>query len=259
MTTDAIDPAPWLAAVQASHARLRSLVEPLSSEEVRGRAYPSEWSIAQVLSHLGSGAQIFGLFLEAGLSGSAAPGVELFHPIWDGWNAKSPQDQASDGLVADGALVDRLSNLTQEERDGWQLDMFGGSTSFAGLLRLRIGEHAVHTWDVAVALDPAATVSSDAVHLLIDDLGPLVRRSGKPHEPARLHVRTSDPSREFVLDLGETNDLRPWDDGTHDGELSVPAEGLLRLVYGRLDADHAPSLTAVNVDLDDLRTTFPGF
>jgi uncharacterized protein (TIGR03083 family) len=259
MTTDTVDPAPWLAAVQASHARLRSLVEPLSPEEVRGRAYPSEWSIAQVLSHLGSGAQIFGLFLEAGLTGSPAPGVEQFHPIWDVWNAKAPEAQAADGVAADGALVDRLVSMSDAERDNWQLDMFGGPTSFAGLLRLRIGEHAVHTWDVAVALDPAATVSDDAVRLLIDDLGPLVRRSGKPHEPARIHVRTTEPSRELLLDLGDTDDLRPWDDGDQDGEISVPAEGLLRLVYGRLDAEHAPFLTTVNVDIDELRRTFPGF
>ena len=46
-----------------------------------------------------------------------------------------------------------------------------------------------------------------------------------------------------------------------DGTLDLPAEALLRLVYGRLDADHTPTLglSARDVTLDDLRAIFPGF
>ena len=52
--------------------------------------------------------------------------------------------------------------------------------------------------------------------------------------------------------------------GEHDGaggRLAITAEGLFRLLYGRLDADHTPAGTTVTgpVGLDDLRRLFPGF
>src|SRR5207253_1644462 len=83
-----------------SHDRLRASVEPLGPDQLTQRSYPSEWTIAQVLSHLGSQAEIFGLMLEAGLAGREPPGREEFPPIWDKWNAKDPQAQAADVLVA---------------------------------------------------------------------------------------------------------------------------------------------------------------
>lgn len=42
--------------------------------------------------------------------------------------------------------------------------------------------------------------------------------------------------------------------------LRLPAEALIRLVYGRLDAHHTPPAVAADgVDLDTLRGVFPGF
>ena len=55
---------PWISALRHSHDRLRASVEPLSPDQLTQRSYPSEWTIAQVLSHLGSQAEIFGLMLE---------------------------------------------------------------------------------------------------------------------------------------------------------------------------------------------------
>src|SRR3954454_14020019 len=80
MTTDA---STWIAALRGSHERLRDLVEPLTPEEVAGRAYPSEWSIAQVLSHLGSGAEIFVEIVGAARAGQPVPGIDVMRPIWD--------------------------------------------------------------------------------------------------------------------------------------------------------------------------------
>ena len=46
-------------------------------------------------------------------------------------------------------------------------------------MRMRLGEHTLHTWDVAVALDPSAQVSPDAIDLLVDGLGDLVAPGGE--------------------------------------------------------------------------------
>ena len=96
MTTD-----PRIAALRASHDRLHSLAGSLTPEQLRQRAYPTEWTIAQVLSHLGSGAEIGLLSLDAGLTGAEAPSRDLFPPIWDRWNVKSPDEQATDALKTD--------------------------------------------------------------------------------------------------------------------------------------------------------------
>ena len=52
---------------------------------------------------------------------------------------------------------------------------------------------------------------------------------------------------------------RPSLDDTSAAELVLPTEAFVRLVYGRLDAGHTPAtVTAHGVDLDVLRSAFPG-
>jgi uncharacterized protein (TIGR03083 family) len=253
-------PGPWIEALRHSHDRLSAVAGPLGPAELQGQSYPSEWSIAQVLSHLGSQAEIFGMFLDAGLSGQDPPDREAFPPIWAAWNAKSTQQQAADALAADDAVTRRLESLDPGQRERLRLKLFGMDLDAAGLARIRLGEHAIHTWDIAVAVIPAATVAQDAVDLLIDTLGQLVARAGKPDgRPRRLRVTTTDPARQFVLETGETVTLTEGAGEPGLPGLSLPAEALVRLVYGRLDPAHTPPVVADRVDLDDLRAIFPGF
>jgi hypothetical protein len=125
-----------------------------------------------------------------------------------------------------------------------------------------LSEHAIHSWDVAAALDPASRVAPEAVDLIVDTLGPLAARSGKPDgTKLRLHVSTSGPRRDFTLESGETVTLAPAaaGEGTELPQLQLPAEALVRLVYGRLDPAHTPPVETRGVDLDELRRMFPGF
>src|SRR6516225_630176 len=96
MTTESLDPR--IAALRTSHDRLVSIAGPLTPGQLRGRGYPSEWTIAQVLSHLGSGAEIGLLTLDAGLAGAEPPSRELFPAIWDRWNNMTPDEQAAESL-----------------------------------------------------------------------------------------------------------------------------------------------------------------
>ena len=134
-----------------------------------------------------------------------------------------------------------------------------------GLVRLRLGEHALHTWDIAVRLDPAATVAADAVDLLIDNVPQfLAPRLGKaPAEPFAVRIRTTGPERDYLLATAENVVMTDWpEDGTDApvSEVTMPAEALLRLSYGRLDPAHTPaSVTGDPADLDQLRAIFPGF
>ncbi len=253
-----------LAALGNSHARLAAVVEPLTAEEVAGPSYDDGWSIAQVLSHLGSGAEIFDLILDAGRRGADAPGMEQFQEVWDRWNAKSPAEQVRDGVAADAAFLARLGDLDPAERTRWRLSFFGEQRGVTDLAQMRLGEHAVHTWDVAVARDGKATVAEDAAELILDALPGLAPRVGKPAgENLRVQVATHNPERRFQLDTGPEgvslspgapNPLPPG-----SAVLRLPAEAFIRLVFGRLDDDHMASVEAGNVDLAALRRVFPGF
>jgi uncharacterized protein (TIGR03083 family) len=262
-------PAPWIGALRRSHDALQAAVEPLGLGQLEQLSYASEWSIAQVLSHLGSQAEIFGLFLDAGLTGQDPPGPDAFGPIWATWNAKDPQAQASDALRADQATVERFESLDADEQARVHLHMFGMDLGATGLARMRLGEHAIHTWDVLVALDPAATVAPDAVALLIGQLDQLVARTARPDgKQRRIRVSTSHPERQFILATDEAVTLTASDDETAaelgqselgQSELRLPAEAFVRLIYGRLDAAHTPPVENVGVELDELRPIFPGF
>jgi uncharacterized protein (TIGR03083 family) len=252
-------PTPWINALRGSQERLRNLVEPLSDTEIRLPSYASEWSIAQVLSHLGSQAEIFSGFLDAGLSGGDPPGRDTFPAIWEAWNSRSPEAQVRDALRDNNALVERLESMSPEQIDGLHLHLFGMELDATAVARMRLGEHAVHTWDVAVALDPAATISPEAIDLLVDTLPQMVARAKSDGKQRFVHISTTEPDRAFTLQIGEKVDLVVSAKDAGVPELRLPAEALVRLVYGRLDAAHTPPLHAEGIELDELRLLFPGF
>ena len=245
-----------------SHDRLSSLVADLDEAALTSASYDSEWSIGQVLSHLGSQAEIFAGFLNSALAGEPAPGPESFPPIWDRWNARSPLQWRDDSTAANEALVQAVEGLDPSQVESFQLAMFGNTLDLAGFVRMRLGEHAVHTWDVAVALDPGATVAADAVALLLPGLDQVARRSGRAsEEPFVVEVVTTDPDSAVLVTVTDTVALHPAPaDSTVDGTITLPAEAFLRLVYGRLDPEHTPDVQESGArGVADLRRTFPGF
>lgn len=250
----------WLAALWDSHRRLRDVVEALSPDAISGPSYDTDWSVAQVLSHIGSGAEIFAALLAAGVSGDAAPGTETFQPIWANWDAKSPEQKATDALTCDRAFLEQVDALDVEAREAWALEFFGQRRTLRDLLWFRLAEHSLHTWDVVVEQDDKAVLSAPAVELLIDVIGQFAAMVGKPPADAlRLQIDTTHPMRTFDFTVQDSRvsmeQLAPT--GTGD-TLTLPSEALIRLVYGRLDPSRTPTHRAVGVDLDQLRGIFPG-
>ena len=178
---------------------------------------------------------------------------------------QGPAGSASDALRADQATLEWFESLDADQRARLQLKLFGMELDTTGLARMRVSEHAIHSWDVLVALDPSATVAPDAVALLIDTLDQLAARSGKPDgQQRKVRVSTTNPERQFTLETtGEAVTLTPSDDEVTPelglSELRLPAEALIRLVYGRMDEAHTPPAESAGVALDELRPLFPGF
>ena len=267
-----MEPSPQtlIAVLRNSHERLASLAHAVSEEFLTERSYCTDWTVAQVLSHLGSGAEISLLMLESALSGEPMD-REAFAPIWDTWNAKTPAQQAADCLPADDAHISRLEGLTDAELGRISLDFFGMKLDAAGVVRLRLSEHAVHTWDVAAAIDPVAVVAPEAVAQLIGQLFWLAERTGRPAEdPFRVRLRGSYPDVDFLLEVAGKVALTPWPAegsgpaggaGPADGEIHLPTEALLRLMYGRLNAAHTPPAEVIGAPglLDQVRAVFPGY
>jgi uncharacterized protein (TIGR03083 family) len=254
------DPGPWLRSVRRSHDRLADQVGGLEPSDLGRPSYCADWSVAQVLSHLGSQAEIFDLFVEAGLTHGPVPAQTVFEPIWDSWNSRTPEEQAAGSVVANEQLVGRLEGLEAEQLASFRLDLFGMDLDAAGLLRMRLSEHAVHTWDVAVAFDGRAQVAPDAVDLLIDGLPELAARAGRATpELGTYTIRSTNPGRDFILHLGGV-ELEARSEPSDQVSVEMPAEALVRLIYGRLDPSNLPSdLQLTDVSLDDLRAVFPGF
>jgi uncharacterized protein (TIGR03083 family) len=262
----ATDPRTWIATLRESHDKLAGLVRPMTPEQVRAQSFCRDWSVAQVLSHLGSGAEISLMTLPGALGEAEPVSRDAFGPVWDVWNAKGPDEQAADALETDEKQVATLEQLTDEHLAAVRMDFIGMQLDAVGMIRLRLGEHVLHTWDIAVMQDPAATVQADAVDLLIDNVPQfLAPRLGKPlDEPFAVRITTSGPDRDYLLTSGESVGMANWTGESPEGatvpHVTMPGEALLRLAYGRLGPEHTPDAVSADPDtLNKLRAIFPGF
>jgi uncharacterized protein (TIGR03083 family) len=251
-------PKTHLEVLRTSADRLRALVAPLDDDDLDRSAYPTEWSIADVLSHLGSGAIIQHRRMDDALAGELLP--DDFAPaVWATWNAKSARAKADDALEADRALIERLESLNDADRAGFHLEMGPLTFDFDGFVAIRLNEHAFHTWDIEVALDPTATIPVDVAALVVDNLDLVARFTGKPTDTTRtITVDTTMPARRFTIEL--TTDSVTFTAGATDADadLVMPAEAFARLVYGRLDPEHTPPVERGERALEELRPVFPG-
>src|SRR5262245_44151325 len=74
------DPRHWIAVLRASHANLEEAVAALGPDSAADQSYCRDWSVAQVLSHLGSGAEISLLTLRAAIGEGEPVGPDGFPP-----------------------------------------------------------------------------------------------------------------------------------------------------------------------------------
>ncbi len=247
-----------LSALRNSVERLSTVVGGLGPGQVRQPAYPTEWTIADTLSHIGSGAVILRRRLEEVVHGGEVDAT-FNQTVWDEWNTKDPDAQATDALIADRALLEGFESLDDSQRAAFHLTMGPFDLDFTGFVGLRLNEHVLHTWDIEVMADPGAVLPSDASQAILDTLGMIVGFAGKPvgHERT-VQVATTAPDRAVAVTLGADSVQMTVSEVGNGGDLEIPAEAFIRLVYGRLDPRHTPPAVDGPL-LDDLRKAFPGF
>ena len=247
-----------LPALRNSVGRLHQLCRGLDDAQLEIQSYDSEWSIVDVLSHLGSAAVIMRRRLEDTLAGVEIP-EDVGPAVWDEWNAKSPRAKADDTLVADESVLEALESVSPEDRIRLRFAMGPLSLGFDEFTALRLNEHAFHTWDIEVVFDKGAHLPHDAAAVVVDNLGLIARFTGRPTGDVRdIAVRTTDPARDFAVRLSADAVELGAGAGADEPDLVLPAEAFCRLVYGRLEPDHTPAFTGDESVLDTLRAVFPG-
>ena len=256
----ATDSAAALTALRHSHDRLTDLLQSLDADGIRQESYDEGWPIAQVASHLGSQAEIFELMLDAGLTGGEPPAMPTFQQIWARWDACTPEEQVAGSIEVNEKFLARIEGLSADEREHFAANLFGMDADLNRLVVMKLGEHAIHTWDVATALDSTATVAADAVDLLLDGVPALAARGATPAaEPKTIGVTVTEPDHRYLIVTGPAVSVTEGEDGDDlDAALTLPAEAFLRLVYGRLDPAHVPAGVAESPELETLRTVFRG-
>jgi uncharacterized protein (TIGR03083 family) len=258
--------------LRSEHDSLATLVESLSADDIVHASGAAKWTVAQVLSHLGSGAEIMLATLDAALTGTDNRTPDFNAGVWARWDAKPATEQAADSITANQALLERLEAIDAETRVELRIDLgfLPAPVDLATAAGLRLNEVAYHVWDVKVGFDPSATVSVAAANLLIDRAGMLLgfisHADALVSRPVLLSVRTTDPERSIGLSISDSVSLLDAPaPAAADAELTAPAEAWLRLTVGRLAPEHTPAEvnlsggTGQPVSLDDLRRVFPGF
>lgn len=252
-------------ALRTEHDALSALATTVTDEQLSGPSGASEWSVAQVLSHLGSGSEIALAGLRAALGQGEAPGDDFNRSVWDRWDAMAPHEQRNAFIEHDGVLVEALEALTEDQQSS--LDVSVGflpmPLSVAAFAGMRLNEVAHHSWDVRVSTDSGAGLLDGSTPVVLEhmtgDLGFLLGFLGKAD---RL-------GEKVVLVIGDTGQSLVIDDGVSVGSANDkatagfdgPTEAALRLISGRLGPTYTPTTVSVtgNVTLDQLREVFPGF
>jgi uncharacterized protein (TIGR03083 family) len=262
-----VGPDTWIDVSRQTHDDLAALVGKLDDDDLARTSGAHDWDVAQVLGHLGSQAEIGEATLDAAL-GRREPLDDEFNPIvWARWNAMTRREKA-DGFLEQGeALVRRYEELDAATRNSLRIDLrfVPELVDVATVVSLRLNELTLHSWDVHVVDNPAATLFAPAANLLIDRFGALIGFIGKADaigdREATIAVDTTDPQRSLGIAISDIVQLTERPESA-DAELRLPAEALLRLVSGRLTAEYTPesvSLEGDGIDLDEIRRVFPGY
>jgi len=257
-----------IAALRGVYDNLAGRVSGLTDGQLAGPTAAAEWDVSQVLSHLGSGAEISQHTLQVSLEGKPNPGLEFNKGVWARYDNASRRERLEWFLSANEALTQSYESLNEATRESLRIDLgfLPAPVDVAAAGSFRLNELAFHAWDVLVSFDQDATVAPQAVPLLLPVVGNLAGFLGKPEalnsRELTVAVTTADPAAALTLRLAQPVAVSDGAPEAADGTLSLPAESWLRLVTGRLKPPYIPVgkiTTTGEADLDLIRRVFPKF
>jgi uncharacterized protein (TIGR03083 family) len=244
-----------LARIRALHEDLVSRAKDLTDDQLAATSGATEWPVAQVLSHLGSQAEIALAGLPATLSGGEAPGQDFNEAVWARWNALDNRAKAAGFVEHSSALLAAIEAVPDRDERTVKLAFLPFPLGFAAVMGMRLNEYALHHWDVVQGLDGDARIDDETATLmaqhLADGLSFMLGFIGKADQLAEPTVLRADS---LVLTIDQAVSVTP--DATPTATLRAPLEAGIRLLNGRLRED---VVVEGNVTLSDLRKVFPGY
>lgn len=255
-----------IASLRHHHDLLARLVPTLDEAALTSPSAASEWRVCDVLSHLGSGAEITLRPLAAAVAGEPAPPAAN-QEVWDRWNAMSPADQATGFVTADARVVETLEGLDDDQRAAVSVDLgfLPAPVPLETAVGLRLNEVALHSWDVLAGLAGPGTdtpLDEEAAEVLLElYAGPLAMMTGWIGRADALEQPAVVALEGHGLTVGDEIALVAEPPVAPTATFAGPAEAAVRLLTGRLGPDTTPEGVDVtgNVTLDDLRRVFAGF
>jgi uncharacterized protein (TIGR03083 family) len=238
-----------LARIRAVHEELVAFTRSATDEELAMPSRATEWSVAQVLSHLGSQGEIALAGLPALLDGSEAPGQDVNEAVWARWDALGDRAKAEAFVEHSSAIVSALEVVPDRDTRTVTFPFLPAPLPFAGAMAMRLNEYALHGWDVGLDIDDE-TAALLAEHLA-DGLSFMLGFIGKADQ-------LSDPvvlrAGNLVLTIDDAVAVTPQ--ATPTATLEGRLDAGIRLISGRLREDVPVS---GNVTLEQLRKVFPGY
>ncbi len=257
-------------AVKREYQTLVQDVESHPASYVEQDSFCSNWKNYQVISHLGSGAEIFQKSLETALDGNEALSPEGRQAIWGYFDGLAPQDVYPQFKDRTEKLIAYLEALP-ESKHNEIIPTFAGNLPLPKALLTRLNEMSLHVWDIRVKSDPSLKLEDNAAALLlpmvVDRLPNRAKRDGLDElrgRPVAFDIN-GPASRQFTLNPG--GEQATVEGGLPSGALftvKMPAEAFERLVAGREPIDKAVAAGTAQVSGDtasmgSLSKIFPGY
>lgn len=247
----------------AQHRELVNIAAGLNETGLAAQSGASEWTVAQVYSHLGSGAEIMSATVAPFIDGASAPPPPDFNQsVWDRWDTMSPRGQADGFVEYGGRLAETLDALTAEQRETVEITLpyLPAPVGVVTIAGMRLNEVVLHGWDIRAAKDPAAVLDDEVAAVVVDQLlGPLnfmlgfIGKADALSQPVVVDVAGHGLRIEDAVSFTDTV-------SGADARFEGPLEAFVRLIAGRLGPGYTPDDVRVSgaATLDDLRRVFPG-
>ena len=244
-----------MATLQRESKSIKEFLLGISAEALEQQSACERWTVADVLSHVGS--QMFVLSITRGLAGDVSPPgrpAVSEHNEDDfaegiAQRAFATRAQQGDGLLAwfMGNLDESVKVFDSVEPDQWNTQCYWppGPEPISTLLDMRIAELCMHAWDVRSVLEANYHLSEDSLRTLIDTVPRAVRGAFRPEPglktPVRYRFSTPAPTAHEIdiLVTKEGTRLESPSSSAADVNFRCDDETYVLVMYGRVTPDEA--------------------
>lgn len=255
-----------VALAQLESERLYEYLENLPGEAWGYQSACQRWTVADVVTHMGQGAQFYGQFISLGLRGDTAPPEGFLQPgeadsgvLGEALAQMAISDTESlgDQLLStfkckDGDLHRLLAGINPEH---WETLCFHPMSllPISALVTFRVFELALHGWDIRSSLDTEAHLSAESLPCVMELITMAFPTIVKPSPVASLsrHRFGLHGLLDGVYDLvveGGAARLEKNSSATPVANLRCDAETFALLLTGRRTLDSAVSTGLLTVD-----------